>query len=442
MSAIQEIVKGLGQIESDLSKCARCGMCLAVCPVYLETGREGDAARGKLALLDGLGALLFDSSRGVADRLDRCLLCGSCAAVCPNGVNASDLFLKARMILSEARRLPSLQKVLLKKLLSESKTFHRVMRWSAEFRNLVAKPENAVIGTSSFRFSSSDPSRRHFIFPADTSFQAGIGADPVAPSSGPTVLFFIGCLIDRFFPRIAEAVVSVFKQHHIRCLIPPDQGCCGMPSASAGDGKTMKRLLYHHIEMFCRYESDAIVTACATCTHVIKNLWPQMAENDPELKAHALEIAAKTYDINEFLAPRIASHHTNTNADNRPRIVTYHDPCHLKKSLGISDQPRSLISANPSCRLVEMEHPDRCCGMGGTFNLHHYELSEKIGRRKIESIVATRCDTVATGCPACMMQLADFLSKYRQNVKVVHPVEMYAEAISGFRKPEMLRTEP
>ena len=34
--------------------------------------------------------------------------------------------------------------------------------------------------------------------------------------------------------------------------------------------------------------------------------------------------------------------------------VTYHDPCHLKKSLGVAAQPRALLRANPQYDLQEM----------------------------------------------------------------------------------------
>ena len=42
------------ELEEQLVVCMRCGMCQAVCPLFAETGREADVARGKIALLDGL----------------------------------------------------------------------------------------------------------------------------------------------------------------------------------------------------------------------------------------------------------------------------------------------------------------------------------------------------------------------------------------------------
>jgi len=88
-----------------------------------------------------------------------------------------------------------------------------------------------------------------------------------------------------------------------------------------------------------------------------------------------------------------------------------------------------MLRAAKGVELKEMAEPDRCCGMGGSFNLYHYDISSKIGNIKQQNIESTGCHTVATSCPACMMQISDMLSKAKQNIYVKHPVELYAEGI-------------
>ena len=87
------------------------------------------------------------------------------------------------------------------------------------------------------------------------------------------------------------------------------------------------------------------------------------------------------------------------------------------------------MQANPAYDLVEMSESDRCCGCGGSFNLFHYDLSKKIGQHKRDSIVETKADIVATGCPACMMQITDALSQKGDKVLVKHVIELYAESL-------------
>lgn len=107
--------------------------------------------------------------------------------------------------------------------------------------------------------------------------------------------------------------------------------------------------------------------------------------------------------------------------------ITYHDSCHLLKSLGIGKQPRELVKANGDYEFVEMKEADRCCGCGGSFTLTHYDLSRKIGQRKRDNIVASGAKTVACGCPACMMQLSNMLALNNDDIKVKHVAEIFAE---------------
>jgi len=97
--------------------------------------------------------------------------------------------------------------------------------------------------------------------------------------------------------------------------------------------------------------------------------------------------------------------------------------------LGVAVEPRALIQANPCYRFKEMSESDSCCGMGGAFNLHNYEISASIGRRKRDNIVASECSVVATGCPACMIQISDMLSQSGDRIKIRHPIEIYEELI-------------
>ena len=109
--------------------------------------------------------------------------------------------------------------------------------------------------------------------------------------------------------------------------------------------------------------------------------------------------------------------------------VTYHDSCHLKKSLGVTEQPRTVLKSLPGWQLVEMPEADRCCGCGGSFTLYNYDLSRQIGQRKRDNIVSVHPDVVATGCPACMMQIMDMLSRNNDSIPVKHVIELYADTL-------------
>ena len=95
-------------------------------------------------------------------------------------------------------------------------------------------------------------------------------------------------------------------------------------------------------------------------------------------------LAEKTYDISEFLVNMIGVsplHHPQNNAIPK-KNVTYHDPCHLRKTLKVYKEPRVLIRANSKYQFREMAEPDACCGMGGSFSLNYYQTSTNIGLKE------------------------------------------------------------
>jgi len=430
MSELKQLAALVKELEDQTIVCMRCGLCQSVCPVFAETGRESDVARGKLALLDGVAREMLRKPEEAGQRLNKCLLCGSCAANCPSGVNVLEIFMKARAILTAYQGLPAAKRLILEKMLAHPRVFDRILEWGARFQNLVSRPVSETLGTSCARVASPLIGNRHFVPLAPQPFHKQLASlDTETGASGLKAAFFPGCLLDKFFPHVARDVVDVLTRHGVGIWMPPGQGCCGIPAVSAGDTATFEKLAMHNIELLEEKETDYLVTACATCTATLKEVWPAMLGNLPvEYQNRAKALAAKTVDIHQLLVDHVGIT-ALPNGSDAAATVTYHDPCHLKKSLGVYQQPRDVVAASQGYQLVEMTGSDKCCGMGGSFNLQYYEISCSIGTLKKESIQATGADVVTTGCPACMLQISDMLSQANLDIAVKHPVELYAETI-------------
>jgi len=428
MKKLAELMKDL---ESSLSICTRCGMCQAVCPLFLETGREADLARGKLALLDGLIQEMLRNPDGVIERLNRCILCGSCESNCSSGVSVLEIFFKARKVISGFKGMSSAKKIILRQMLAHPERFDLLISFAAAFQNLFSRPVNRELGTSCARFISPLPSDRHFIPLAAEPFHKKKPFMDTSPGkSGLRVGFFVGCLLDKMFPDIAEATIEVLQYHGSGIWMPENQGCCGIPAIGEGDITAFEHLVRHNIDLFDAGNIDYLVTSCATCTFTIKKVWPMIFEPDsPDLRSKMERLSQKTMDINQFLVTILGVSPDEKQKLCPTRRITYHDPCHLKKSLGVWAEPRVLINADPNSCLVEMDEADRCCGMGGSFNLHHYKLSSEIGEKKVSRILDAGCQIVATACPACILQLSDALSKSGNQVQVKHVIEIYRDSI-------------
>lgn len=433
MVSMESLARLMKELEDQLVFCMKCGMCQSVCAVFEETGREADVARGKLALLSGLMSSLFADPEGVNDRLNNCLLCGSCTANCPSGVNVQEIFLKARAILAGTMGLPPAKRLILRGMLANPKRFDRLIGWGARFQKIFTRPVSKVLGTSCARVTSPlirDLTQgRHFRPLAPKPFHAQVPhLDIPAGKSGLKVAVFTGCLIDKLFPDIAHAVLKVLDHFGVGVFLPGNQGCCGIPALSSGDLPTFHKLLAHSIERFENGKFDFLVTACATCTATIHDIWPAMAGDDNHNAAARL--ARRTMDIHQFLIQK-AKLEPQPRSRGTCRTVTYHDPCHLKKSLNVINEPRTVIRASAGYQLKEMAEPDECCGMGGSFNLQHYDISKRIGMKKAAQIQTTGADVLATGCPACMIQISDMLSRSGAGIAVRHPVELFVETLTS-----------
>ncbi len=146
----------------------------------------------------------------------------------------------------------------------------------------------------------------------------------------------------------------------------------------------------------------------------------------PERVQEYTEYAEKIKDITEFLVDilKLPPEAYKVAEVFKGKKVTWHEPCHLGRYLGIKEQPRKILKSLPDIEYIEMADADRCCGMAGTFSINFYDLSRKIAEEKTDSIGATGADIVVTDCPGCQMQLIDGVTRKQMPQKVLHIMEL------------------
>lgn len=114
--------------------------------------------------------------------------------------------------------------------------------------------------------------------------------------------------------------------------MPDNFACCGIPALTSGDADSFKKMLAHNLTAIGDEKFDYVVTACASCTETIAELWEKYAEGADLEKAKS--IGAKTVDISKFLVDILGVKAAIELSRNKIK-VTYHDSCHLSKSLGL-----------------------------------------------------------------------------------------------------------
>lgn len=427
---LHDLALRLQRLDDRLITCMKCGMCQAVCPIFAETLQEGDVARGKIALLQNLANEMIRNADGIQEKINRCLLCGTCQANCPSGVSIMDIFLEARIIVNTYMGLSLTKKTLLRGILTRPKLFNALIGIGSIFQGFIVTDKNKNIGSKHSAFLSPIIGDRYYMPLAKKQLHKEISSlNTATGKSGLKVAFYTGCLVDKMFPQIGKAVLKILDHHGVGVIIPQNQACCGIPALASGAKDAYDKLVQINIQAFDDFKFDYLITACASCTSTIKECWPKMTEQyQTKLQQKIKKLAEKTLDIHEFIIDKLQVKPKPATQEKRTR-VTYHEPCHLGKILGIKSQPRDVIRLNPAYDFQEMAESDRCCGCGGSFNLQHYDLSTKIGQQKRNNIVASGAEIAATSCPACMMQIADMLSKNHDSIQIRHSIELYADMI-------------
>ncbi len=406
-------------IRSEIDRCLKCGLCRSVCPVFAEILDESGCARGKIALVEGLadGDLVLSSI--FSDRLSKCLNCKSCMEICPSGIKVDEIVLAARAEIFTRGKFPFIKRFIFRQLLRRGRLLPPISKLIAFIERKILR---CLPPSSPYRLLlpivKIDKNRTLPIF-AERTLMDDFG-EILKPKGKPRMRigFFLGCSTNLIYTNIGRAVIRILLGEQFEVVTPRKQGCCGVPVYTSGDRRTGRELALKNIRAFEPYALDAIVTACASCGRALKT------DYETILGFRKNALGAKVYDLNEFLMKfgkrRLCGDGLN------PIKVTYHDPCHLNRGQGITEQPRMLLQAIPNVSFVEMEEATRCCGGGGLFSFTHYDIAREIGRRKAGYIAATEADAVATSCPSCMMQLEDVLRRSGLPQRVVHIAELIA----------------
>ena len=86
------------------------------------------------------------------------------------------------------------------------------------------------------------------------------------------------------------------------------------------------------------------------------------------------------------------------------------------------------FKAIPGLTIVDLKEADWCCGSAGIYNITNQEMASQLLERKINNIVATGANVIATANPGCMMQIALGARERGLELDVVHPIQLLDEA--------------
>jgi L-lactate dehydrogenase complex protein LldE len=236
-----------------------------------------------------------------------------------------------------------------------------------------------------------------------------------------TVTLFIQCLVDGIYPEVGEAMVAIFRKLGVNQTCPTQQTCCGQPAFNSGYHGEARVAAKRFIEIF--ETAEAIVCPSGSCVTMVRHHYPQLFSNDAAWLQRAQAVAAKTFELTEFLVGNLGVDDLGAHYDG---VITYHDSCHLLRNLRVKEQPRSLLRKISGAKFVEMNDSDRCCGFGGSFSFKYADISAAMAEEKANNIIASGADTVV-GCDmGCLMNIQGMLSRMGSSIKAIHIAQILA----------------
>ena len=440
-------------------RCIRCAACANICPPYQQVGGH---AFGYI-YSGAIGLVVTPFHHGIAAGAgpqSLCVSCNACETVCPVEIPLPSLILDVRRRTMEAKGLPWIKKLVFGAM-AHPPIFDLFTRLASIGQLPVTRGGNFVrasyfgllgrlplmsflaqqAGWRSLPTFAARPLRDR----VRTRAQAKIAAKPL------TVAYFAGCMTDRLYPEMGEAVIKVLEACGVRVTFPRAQNCCGLIALNSGDRRdaaamarqTVATLEHALLTSGADYILSASTSCVASITQDYLKLFEDLQQYDWLQRARAL--AERVIDFTHFI-DRILSQDGAMNITSPPErlaatvpgwdaaalagvAVTYHDSCQSNNCLHLRPEARRIIQDILGLELREMAQADVCCGFGGSTSLEHPEVSQRLLNNKLANAASTGATIIVADNPGCLMHLRGGVDAQGKQARVLHLAQVMAECL-------------
>ena len=382
----------------DAYACIMCYRCQEVCPAY-NTGKVLSPAAleiNKRYFLNSTGAQLAKGEQSATPLLDfaitteaiwACTACGACVEICPVG--------------------------------------NEPMRDILDIRRALVLMENAFPDQLQTAFRGMERNLNPWNVPPTERLKWAEGLDVPTIDANPTpdLLWWVGCApaTDSRAQKTARAFVEILNAAGVNyAILGESEQCTGDSARRAGNEFLFNELATANVEILNEVAPPRIVTTCPHCLHTLKNEYPAFGGN--------YQVIHHTQLIQELLAEG----KLRIQPDSAANLTTYHDPCYLGRQNDILAEPRQVLK-QVSPQLVELERTGNqsfCCGAGGAQMWKEEEAGQqRVSANRMAEAIASGADTLAVGCPFCMVMLTDAKKDANASLEVLDIAEIVAKSL-------------
>jgi len=382
----------------DAYACIMCYRCQEACPAY-HTGKVLSPAAleiNKRYFLNEEGARLAKGEASQTALLDfaitaeavwACTACGACIDICPVGNEPMRDILDIRraMVLME--------------------------------NNFPEQLQNAFRGMErSLNPWNVPPTER-------MKWAEGLQVPTINETPEPEILWWVGCApaTDARAQKTAQAFARILNAAGVSYAVLGEmEQCTGDSARRAGNEYLFHEMASANVELLNEVAPRRIVTTCPHCLHTIKNEYPAFGGS--------YDVIHHSQLINELVgAGRLKLQ------GEASQKITLHDPCYLGRQNEILVDPRLALQV-AQAELVEMPRHGKksfCCGAGGAQMWKEEEHGdERVSLNRFKEAQASGADTLAVGCPFCMVMLSDARKDTGSEMEVLDIAEIVARALA------------
>ncbi len=236
---------------------------------------------------------------------------------------------------------------------------------------------------------------------------------------------FIPCYINQFYPNVGKAAFHLLTKLGCDIDYPAQQTCCGQLMGNSGHEKDSKRSAKHFVKTFSAF--DYIVGPTGSCVGYIRDNYDIIPQSN-DVK----HVRKNIYELTDFLINILKIEDFELEF---PFKVGIHNSCHAHRHLGIGTPTELNVPQKPSyielllakikgIELVDLKHPDECCGFGGTFSVFEEAVSVQMGINRINDHKKNGAEVITGVDMSCLMHIQGILKRNNESIKVMHIAEI------------------
>ncbi|MDH5806188.1 MAG: (Fe-S)-binding protein [Candidatus Methanomethylicaceae archaeon] len=214
------------------------------------------------------------------------------------------------------------------------------------------------------------------------------------------IVYFAGCTGPFRTPEVCESTVNLLEAANADfTVLYGDEWCCGSPLYMIGLWEEAKETLEHNIAVMEDLGISRVVTACAGCFRQLYEGYKKLGLSKPSFEVlHASQLLCEYINSGKIKPKSVPT----------DKVVTYHDPCHIGRHIGIFDEPREVLANIPGIKFVEFErtaHHAWCCGAGAGVMSGYPELARFAATERLKEAKVVGASYVSSACPFCVLNL-------------------------------------